>query len=282
VPASATGPIAVQRLDTGSTAPAILLLHGLGGDHTIWNALVPLLSPEFRVIAPDLPGHGRSPTPPDRVTFASLEASVLGLLDELGIEKVHLVGLSAGAFLALRFALDHPERCRSLVSIAGGAQCDNHTRAIGDRWRKTFQESGPDAYVLRLVKDLYYPDWAEAHLEIVDRLREQTAEAEFRAAVQWAGAIRDFDVRREVGRLGLPTLVIHGMDDQVVDVAHARLLRQSIPGAGLRLLAQTGHMVPIERPTETAEAILGLLRQVERASPSSARPRPPTSERLSP
>jgi pimeloyl-ACP methyl ester carboxylesterase len=282
VPAAVTGTDAVERLDTGSSGPPVLLLHGLGGDHTIWNALLPLLSPEFRVIAPDLPGHGQSPTPVERVTFASLEASVLGLLDELGIGKAHVVGLSAGAFLALRFALDHPGRCRSLVSIAGGAQCDNHTRAIGDRWRKTYQESGPEAYVLRLVKDLYYPDWAEEHLEVVDRLREQTAEAEFRAAVQWAGAIRDFDIRREVGRIALPTLVIHGMDDQVVDVAHARLLRQSIPGAGLRLLARTGHMVPIERPSETAEAILGLLRSVERASPSTPATGPTASEKLSP
>jgi pimeloyl-ACP methyl ester carboxylesterase len=73
--------------------------------------------------------------------------------------------------------------------------------------------------------------------------------------VRWRSAIREFDLRGKVGRIRAPTLIVHAMDDQVMDVAHARLLRQSIPGAEFKLFAQTGHMVPVERPSEAGAAI---------------------------
>ncbi len=261
------GPVALHRVDAGR-GPALLFLHGLGGDHAVWNAVTPRLSEQHRTIAVDLRGHGRSPAPAGGpYDFPALQGDLVALLDDLRIERVHLIGLSAGAYLALAFTLDHPERVRSLVSIAGGSSCDKHTQAIGDRWARTYREEGPDAYVLRLVKDLYYPDWAEAHLDVVDRLREQAREGDFAAFARWGAAIRTFDVRGRVGRVNRPTLVVHGMDDQVVDVAHARLLRQSIPGAELRLLAQTGHLVPIERPDETVVAVQGWVAKVEAASP---------------
>ncbi len=238
----------------------------------MWNGVLPAISGRYRAIVPDLRGHGGSEGGgAGSFTFPSLEEDLLALLDEEGVARGPVVGLSAGAFLALAFTLDHPERVSALVSIAGGSQCDNHTRAIGDRWAQTYREEGFDAYVLRLVKDLYYPEWAEEHLDIVDRVRARVAATEFASVQRWGAAIRHFDVRGRVGRIGRPTLVMHGMDDQVVDVAHARLLRQSIPGAELRLFARTGHLVPVERPTECADALLGWLEKLPGSGPAVPR-----------
>ncbi|HEV2166326.1 MAG TPA: alpha/beta fold hydrolase [Thermoplasmata archaeon] len=263
------------HLDRGE-GPAILLLHGLGGDHTIWAPMLPGLSGEFRSIAPDLRGHGRTPAPVgSTLSFAEFEGDLEHLLASGGVERAHIVGFSAGALLALQFALDHPERVASLVSIAGAVNVDNHTRAILDRWSETYQKEGFEAYVLRLAKDLYYPDWIEAHLEVLDRLREQAADQEYGGMMRWREAIRRFDLRGRIGKIRAPTLVIHAMDDQVMDVAHARLLRQSIPGAELRLLSQVGHMIPVERPSETERTLLEWVRKVEAnrptAGPASAR-----------
>jgi 3-oxoadipate enol-lactonase len=263
MPDQGPAPVALHHLDEGR-GPTILLLHGLGGDHAVWNSLLPTLTKEFRVLAPDLRGHGRTPAPAGAsLDFAEHEADLRHLLESAGVARAHLVGLSAGALLALRFTVDDPTRVASLVSIAGAVNVDNHTRAITDRWVETYQKEGLDAYVLRLAKDLYYPDWIEAHLEYVDRLRSQSAELEYGSVVRWREAIRQFDLRGRVGKIRVPTLIVHAMDDQVMDVAHARLLRQSIPGAELRLLAQTGHMVPIERPEETATTIRDWVRKVE-------------------
>ncbi|MCI4358679.1 MAG: alpha/beta hydrolase [Thermoplasmata archaeon] len=259
--------VALHHTDQGQ-GPALLLLHGLGGDHRVWEPLLPGLTGEFRVLAPDLRGHGETPAPVgSKLTFTEHVADVSLLLETARVDRVHLVGLSAGGLLAIQFTLDRPERVASLVSIAGAVNVDNHTRAIADRWVETYQKDGFDAYVLRLAKDLYYPDWVEAHLDIVDRLRADAAGAEYASLLRWRGAIREFDVRGRVGKIRVPTLIVHAMEDQVIDVAHARLLRQSIPGAELRLFAQTGHLLPTERPEEVGAAIRDWVRKVEARNP---------------
>jgi 3-oxoadipate enol-lactonase len=246
----------------------VLLLHGLGGDHTVWDAQVPELAREFQVVAPDLRGHGRSPNPEGSTySFAELEGDVAQLLDELGAASAHVVGLSAGGFLALRLALDRPARVRSLTLIGSSVHCDNHTKGVSQRWSDTYRDEGFDAYLLRLVKDLYYPDFVEAHPELLDRLRAQQSTQDLAAAMAWARAVRTFDLRGRLLKISQPTRILQGMDDGVVDGSHGRLLRVSIPGADLKLFAQTGHLVPIERPVETTEAIREFVRQVEARAP---------------
>ncbi len=249
--------------DEGS-GPVVVLLHGVGGDHTVWNAVVPLLAPGFRVIAPDLRGHGRSPAPGE-ATFAvaDLAGDVLRILDERSIARFHVVGLSAGAQVALWLGLEQPDRTRSVVLVAGSVYTDGHTRGVAERWAETYATEGPDALAIRLLKDLYYPDWIEAHMEIADRLRARVPKEDYRAATRWAREAAAFDERGRVATLRPPALIVQGMDDQVVDASHGRILRQSIPGSRIRILAQTGHMVPVERPAETAEAIAVFVREVE-------------------
>ena len=252
--------------------PTVLLLHGIGGNHTVWNGILPALAAEFRVLAPDLRGHGRSPAPPDsHFTFRELEGDLRRLLEERAAGPVHVVGLSGGALLALRFVLDRPEDAKSLVMVSGAAYTDSHTRAVADRWSEIYGKEGPDAFAVRLLKDLYYPDWIEAHLDFADALREQVGHQDFAPAVRWARAMKAFDERARIANLGRPTLIVQAMDDAVVDASHGRILRQSIPGAQIRIFAQTGHMIPVERPTETTEAIRSW---VERAEPA---PRVPSA-----
>lgn len=259
-------PVPLVGRDEGS-GPVVVLLHGVGADHTLWNAVIPRLSSEFRVLAPDLRGHGRSPAPGQGgYRFEELEADVLALLDRHAIAAAHMVGLSGGALLALRLGLDAPTRVRSVCMIAGSAYTDGHTRAVAERWAETYARDGPDAMAIRLLKDLYYPDWIETHMEIADRLREEVPHHDYRPAERWAKEIATFDARGSIAALQPPALVIQGMDDQVVDASHGRILRQSIPGSKIRIFPQTGHMVPVERPEETAEAIAHFVHEVEKPS----------------
>ncbi|MCI4361725.1 MAG: alpha/beta fold hydrolase [Thermoplasmata archaeon] len=236
----------------------IVLLHGIAGDHTMWGLVPHDLAKDHLVLVPDLRGHGKSPLPPGTTMgFSELAGDVLAMLDREGIDRAHLVGLSAGGFLALTIALAHPERVRTVTLVSSAGICDRHTRSIGERWVTTFREEGFDAFLLRLLKDLYYPDWIEAHMEVADRVRERLEHADLTATLAWCESIRAFDTRGRLAGMEAPLFVIQGMDDQVIDPSHARLLRQTIQGTEVRLLAQTGHMVPVERPTETAEAIRG-------------------------
>ena len=214
------------------------------------------LAQRHHVIAPDLRGHGQSEGPPGSTySFGEMVGDVLHLLDHHHVESAHVAGLSAGGFLALQLALDQPARLRSEVVLGAAAYCDAHTRAVGQRWIETYWNEGYDAYILRLLKDLYYPDWIESHLDVADRLRVELEHRNLTGVLKWGEAVRSFDLRGRIGRIRVPTLVVQGMDDQVVDSSHARLLRQAIPGAELKLFASTGHMIPIERPDETIALI---------------------------
>jgi len=261
------GPPAELRCRVEGNGPAVVLLHGVGGNHTVWNDVVPGLAKEFLVIAPDLRGHGRSPSPSGSYyTFAELMGDILHLMDEKGISSAHIVGLSGGALLALRITLDHPERVRSLTMVSGSAYTDAHTRSVAQRWGETLVQEGPDRFALRLLKDLYYPDWVEANLDFADSVREQVKHQDYAPAVEWAVAMGRFDERKRVASVACPTLIVQAMNDAVIDASHGRILRQSIPGSQIRILTETGHLVPVERPKELLETIVPFLRSAERNS----------------
>jgi (E)-2-((N-methylformamido)methylene)succinate hydrolase len=244
----------------------VLLIHGVGLSHAIWNQVVPGLAAEFRILAPDLRGHGRTAAPADsQFSLAELEGDLLKVLDDRGVDSAYVVGLSGGALLALHLTLEHPERVRGLVLVSGSAYTDSQTRAVVTRWRETYRNEGPDAFALRLLKDLYYPDWIEDHLDFADQVREAVKHQDFGPADKWSDAMAKFDEKARIPTIRVPTLIVQGMDDQVVDASHGRILRQSIPGAQIRILPSTGHMIPLERPRETVEAIAGFVRAAESA-----------------
>jgi 3-oxoadipate enol-lactonase len=264
VPDSAVPPIDLVTRDEGN-GPAVLLLHMVGGSHTVWNALIPELAKEYRVLAPDLRGHGQTVAPAGSLfSFDELEGDLVRLLDAKSIESVFVVGLSGGALLALRLTLDHPERVRGLVMISAASYTDNHTRSIAQRWAQTLNEDGRDAFGLRLLKDLYYPDWIEEHLDFADAVRANVEKQDFGPAHRWSAAMEKFDERNRIASVRVPTLIVQAMDDQVVDASHGRILRQSIPDSQIRILPQTGHMIPIERPAETLDAISGFLKAAQK------------------
>ena len=251
----------------------VLLLHGVGGNHTVWNDVIPGLSKEFLVLAPDLRGHGRTKAPPgSHFTFAEMEGDVLHLLDEKKVAAAHVVGLSGGALLALRTALDQPDRVLSLTMVSGAAYTDAHTRSVAERWSETYAKEGPDRFALRMLKDLYYPDWVEANLDFADAVREQVKHQDFGPAVRWAVSMAAFDERKRIANVARPTLIVQGMNDAVIDASHARILRQSIPGAQMRILTETGHLAPVERPKEVTEAIRTFVRSVESSGPGAKSP----------
>lgn len=252
----------------GSGEP-VLLVHGLGGDHTVWDYQIPTLARSYAVLAPDLRGHGRSPLPEGaRYTFGEFEADLRKLLDDRKVGPVHLVGLSGGGLLALRFVLDDPARVRSLAVLGAMGHMDNHTRAVGQNWADVLRDEGPAAYSRRLTMDLFAPDWLETHLDLAERIAKSQEARELRGVVQWALAMKDYDLRPRLGKIRTPTIILHGLDDNVVDPSHARLLRQAIPGAELRLFPGTGHMIPIERPEETGTILSDwFVRSAARSAP---------------
>lgn len=273
--------IALHTRIQGQGSPTILI-HGIAEDLTVWDGVQPLLSPDARSIAVDIRGHGGTVARHgSSFSFAEIQNDLIALYTELDVPNAHVVGLGAGGFVALRLALEQPDRVRSLTLIGSSSHCDQHTKAVIDRWAETYREEGFDAYYLRRLKDLYYPDWIEAHLDLADELRDRVRGQNYDAIWAWAAAVKTFDLRSHIHRIKLPTLAIQGLDDQVIDPSHGRLLRQSIFGTELKLFPETGHLTPVERPERTAEAITTFLHAVD-AKGGAASKSPPSSPGGSP
>lgn len=258
--------------ETGQ-GPPLVLLHGLGGNAREWDLQVPAFSARYRVIVPELRGHGRSdlPTTPKYTPFDHAR-DVVGLLDTLGIPKAWVLGISAGGFVTLALALEHPDRLHGVILVATAPHSDKFTIAVATGWAEAFKSGGIEAYLDRLMKDIFYPDYLLDHLDELDGFRESQKGRDFRGIAPSATANVEFDVRGRIGKIRLPALVIHGLDDRVVDATHARILRQSILGSEMRLYPHTGHMLIIERPKEFNEVVLDFLDREGRPPAEEALP----------
>jgi pimeloyl-ACP methyl ester carboxylesterase len=235
--------------------PALVLLHGAGSTLLSWDEeLCERLAAGGRfVVRYDLRDAGRSAAS-GPYTAHDLAADAVGLLDALGIEHAHVLGMSLGAGVAQLLALDHPERLASLILASATPGGPGHRQpdlpGMTDELRAFFADELPE------------PDWSDraAVVEfLVQAERPYAARFDEAAVRELAGRVFDrspdlagnltdtgtFEMgepwRHRLGEVAAPTLVIHGADDPLFPLAHARALAEEIPGAQLLVLEQTGH-----------------------------------------
>lgn len=249
----------MHYIDQGS-GEAVVLLHGLGGNCHEWDLQLKAFSSRYRVIAPDLKGHGLSemPTTPTYTPFDHA-SDVIALLDALKVEKAWVVGLSAGGFVTLAMAVLHPERLKGMVLVSTAPYLDEDTRNVGERWVQIFQSEGVMAYLSRVVKDLFTLDFFLKHPDEVQDFIDSQKHRNLSGISPSAKGNNSFDVRGELSRIKLPVLVIHGLNDRVVNPSHARRMRQALAGSEVKLFTGTGHIVNVERAREFNDTVLDFL-----------------------
>ncbi len=229
----------------------LVLLEGMGGDIPGWRRNVPHLAAGCFVVAYDHRGNGRSEAPDAPVTMETFVDDCLAVMDELRIERAHLYGQSFGGFVAQELALTHPERVRSLILACTHA---GHAHAVPARGRAPKDRP----WLL-----LYSPAFAAAHPEHVEddlrvgRAQPQHPEGQRR---QWE-AVQAWDAYDRLPALRVPVLVLHGSDDQLIDVENARVLAARIPGAELAILEGAGHVYHSEQPERADELVLDFVRR---------------------
>jgi pimeloyl-ACP methyl ester carboxylesterase len=254
--------VGVRYLAAGErgATPPVVLLHGIGLDAAAisWKRALPSLAADRRVLALDLPGHGRSDKPARSYTTAYYGAVLEAFLDSLGVERVVLVGISMGGALALGRALAVPEQVSRLVLVdSHGLGRDAPWRAPGflTLWTPFFdsvleaslRDPATIAAGLRAMTVDPDPDF------LADVGRAVKDPATVRALTSWQ--------RSEFGVCGLrtcyldrltevsiPTLLIHGRDDPVFPVSWSARASERIEGSSLHVIENCGHWPPRERP----------------------------------
>ena len=239
--------------------PPLLLVQGLGYGRWGWQPIVPLLAQRHRVLVFDNRGIGDSDRPPGPYTAAQMAGDSLAVLDAAGIERAHVLGASLGGAVAQELALRHAERLEKLVLVATMSGMTN-MHPIPAQTMQLMAEAAtlePAVALRRFVENALEPEPDPA---LVDRLVElRTANPPDPAGwAAQAGIWGSFDVWDELPSIDVPTLVVQGEGDVVVDPRNAPLLAERIPGARLQLVAG-GHLFFWNRPAEFAELVTEFL-----------------------
>ena len=248
---------------------AILLLHGMAGSSQTWRSVIRPLSRKYRVIAPDLLGHGSSAKPRSDYSLGAFAVLLRDLLDELGVARATVVGHSLGGGVAMQFVYQHPDYCERLVLIGSGGLgpdvgwtlrllsapgaelimpiiAPQPVLTAGEKVRSWFAKMGIES-----------PRGGEiwnAYSSFSDAETRQAFLRTLRSVVDYRGqavsALNRLNVRADI-----PIMAIWGERDAIIPVQHAYAALEARPDARLEVMAGVGHFPQVERPTEVVDLI---------------------------
>ncbi|BBZ26077.1 hydrolase [Mycolicibacterium madagascariense] len=258
----------VAYRDEGS-GEVLLLIHGMAGSSDAWRELIPRLAKSYRVVAPDLLGHGQSTKPRGDYSLGAFAVWLRDLLDELGIAQATIVGHSLGGGVAMQFIYQHPDYCERVILISSGGLGND----VG--WILRLLSAPGAEFVLPIIAPtpvlkagnkigswftsmgMRNPRASEiwrAYSSFSDKPSRDAFLRTLRSVVDYRGqavsALNRLHVRSE-----LPTLAIWGEDDEIIPVEHGYAAQHARPGSRLEVLPGVGHFAHVEAPTEVADII---------------------------
>jgi 3-oxoadipate enol-lactonase len=234
--------------------PDVVLLHPTPCDHRFWNGVMGSLSGRYRVIVPDLRGHGQSETGSSPITMAKLGADMEKLLDVLGVQRALFAGCSIGGYTLFELWREVPSRISALAFCCSKPQADvEANRAKREEWIRKIRERGTAEFIEAMIESLIGPTARQRAPEKIAEAREmmQTVRPDALIAVQQGLAARPDSVETARG-IHVPCFVLGGGEDTSSSPADMKLLAESIRstgyGAEFHLLRDAGHYAPWEQP----------------------------------
>ena len=249
--------------DTGQ-GPPVVLIHGHAADLRLWDLQTPaLVEAGYRVLRYDVRGHGRSTAPPTGYTWANYALDLRDLLECIAVPRAHVVGLSMGGGIALQLALDFPERVSSLVPVDSTLPGFDHSPEYGGAIEDlvaAVRVEGPRVAFERLWLTHPLFDGLRRFPERFELIRTTAlayAAADYLDETPYAPPERQAADR--LAELRAPTLVMVGELDIPDFQIIAEVLAGNIAGARLQVIADSGHVPPLEQPQAFNQALLGFL-----------------------
>ena len=237
--------------------PAVILLHGFCESHAIFDGLIDALSQNYRVICPDLPGHGGTPWDQGMRSMDEAAFWLRDLMDALALEQVCLVGHSMGGYIAAAFATFFPERLNALGMLHTTALADTETRKRNRSKAIQFiEKNGVAPFLEVFVQSLFHtpqPEW-------IALMEEITAKTNPDAVLAFTQIMRDRPDRSEVIRgLEIPVMYITGAKDALVSPERSAEELQHMPLAILKRMPEASHMGMFEAKDKVLDALNSLM-----------------------
>ena len=254
---------AIHYEDVGAGAP-IILGHSFLCTGDMWREQVPVFAENYRVINPDLRGHGRSGKATSPWSLEDALQDSIGLLDHLGIDRALWCGLSIGGMVALRAALEAPERVSALILMDTDAGPEKPLRILKYRvmgvGASTF---GVKPFVPAVLKMMFGASTLRNNHELVNEYREIFAGIDTESVVNSLPSLtKRGSVVAQLGEIKVPSVVIVGEEDKSLPVARSELIDAHLPDSELVVIPEAGHLSAIEQPERVNAAVKSFLGRI--------------------
>lgn len=252
--------IDVAWFEAGRGEP-LILVHGLADDHRAWRRTVPDLMLRHRVLMYDLRGHGQTSLGEPDGTLRQLGHDLVALMDAIGIDRAAVAGFSLGGTIAMRVAIDYPDRFSGLVLVATSSRVG---RAAADWYRQRVDMVERDDPALRATLDVDTADvYTQSPAELEDGLlirRQSTADPRgYANACAAMAALNAAPLDPELNRISAPTLIVASELDHHCPPKAGEIICAGIRGSRLEIIPGAGHPIPVEKPGELADSIISFL-----------------------
>jgi len=257
---SAIQNLAVRGVATGldvlGNGDAVVFVHGFPLDRTMWREITGTLT-GWKRVSPDLRGLGASDIPSTGCSMAEYSDDLAALLDQLDLDNVVLCGLSMGGYVAFEFLKRHRNRVRGLMLLNTRADEDDEVaRANRNETIAAVKRDGVEVLEDLLLHRLVAPDSIETMPHVIERLRGMLKGHSAEGVIGALEAMRDRnDSRQQLSSIDVPTLVVAGKEDRLISVQASQELAAAIPGAQFTVIAEAGHLTPMEQPISTGRVI---------------------------
>lgn len=252
------------RVEGGEDLPALVFSNSLGTDLHMWDGQVEALRDKFRIVRYDTRGHGLSSVPQRPATIERLGRDLLAVLDQYGIERAHVCGLSMGGLTAIWVAVTHPERVSRVVLANTAARI-----GTDEGWNQRIEavRAGGMAAVSDTVVSRFFSEGFRARQpEVVGSTADMLLATDPQGYNTACEAIRDTDLRSVVSKIRAPTLIIGGSVDVSTPASQAEELYLEIEGSKLVVFEDTAHLSNIEQSAAFNDLLLQFLAGGETAT----------------
>lgn len=263
----------------------LLLIHGMAGSSATWRSVIPQLSRNYRVIAPDLLGHGESDKPRGDYSLGAFAVWLRDLLDELGVRRATIVGQSLGGGIAMQFGYQHRDKTERLVLIGSGGlgpELNWMLRLLSTPGAEFVLPAVAPAPVLNVgnsirswlsaagIHSARGSEMWSAYSSLADRETRQAFLRTLRSVVDHRGqavsALSKLHLTAQI-----PVLFIWGDSDRIIPVSHGYAAHEALPGSRLEVLPGVGHFPHAEAPWEVSEILEDFMMTSDRRSTAVTR-----------
>lgn len=243
----------------------LILLGGMTSNHLGWNAVMPFLIKDYKVLRPDNRGAGQSEAPSEHYTIAEMAEDIIALMDLLQIQKASIIGHSMGGMMLQYLLLHHPQRiCKAVISSSSSKVPETSIFSIQTRMKLMQAKLDKELMIELSFPWLFSSEFMSDKKRVQDTINVMMNNPYPQTPVGYEGqgrAVAHFDYRGKLKNVSTETLVLVGKEDLMTPVCCSEYIHQQMPSSSFKVIEKVAHIPQIESPAKTAEIILDFLKK---------------------